>query len=170
LFTDYDLRTDGVLHIVTPKGTPVYLGGSLGTIARHISEHPSPEQADSAGTDPSRRPDPRPRPWLPHRDRDRCQPVSRLTPPHPMPDPTPPATPASIAATMAAILAGHGITRTYTAACDRYAVISITTHLTAWTNGRLLWITHDGQRETWPATDTRTAAARLATLARHPAP
>jgi len=41
--------------------------------------------------------------------------------------------------------------------------------LTAWTNGRLLWVTHDGQRETWPAADTETAAARLAALARPPA-
>jgi hypothetical protein len=38
LFTDYDLRTLGVLHIVTPKGTPVYLSGSLGMIARQISD------------------------------------------------------------------------------------------------------------------------------------
>jgi len=29
-----------------------------------------------------------------------------------------------------------------------------------------LWCTLDGERHTWPATDTETAAIRLATLAR----
>jgi hypothetical protein len=87
-----------------------------------------------------------------------------------MPAATPPASPASIAATMAAMLAGHGITRTYTAACHVIAVISVSTGLTAWTNGRQLWITRDGRRETWAAADTQAAVARLATLARtdHP--
>ncbi len=42
--------------------------------------------------------------------------------------------------------------------------------LTAWTNGRLLWIIRDGRRETWPATEASAAAARLAALARHDAP
>jgi hypothetical protein len=81
----------------------------------------------------------------------------------------PPASPASIAAAIAALLARHGLTRIYVAACSVIAVISVTTGLTAWTNGRQLWVTLGGQRETWPASDTQAAAARLAALARHPA-
>jgi len=80
--------------------------------------------------------------------------------------PVPPASPASIAATVAALLAGYGLTRIYTAACQLIAVISVSTGLTAWTDGRQVWVIHDGQRETWPATRTQAAAARLADLAR----
>ena len=87
-----------------------------------------------------------------------------------MSSPTPPGTgqasPARIAAALAALLARHGLTRIYTAACSVIAVISVTTGLTVWTNGRQLWVTLGGQRETWPAADTETAAARLAALAR----
>jgi anti-sigma regulatory factor (Ser/Thr protein kinase) len=39
LYQDFDLRTVGVMHIVTPKGTPVFTGDSLGQIARQISDH-----------------------------------------------------------------------------------------------------------------------------------
>jgi len=67
--------------------------------------------------------------------------------------------PARITATLAALLARHGITRTYTAACHLVGV-------TACTNGRQLWITRNGQRETWPATGTQAAADRLVALAR----
>ena len=85
---------------------------------------------------------------------------------------TPPGTgtpsPARIAATVAALLARHGLTRIYVAACSAIAVISVTTGLTAWTDGRQLWVTLGGQRETWPAADTETAAARLAALALRP--
>jgi len=81
-----------------------------------------------------------------------------------------PAAPASTAATLAAMLARHGLTRIYVAACSVIAVISISAALTAWTNGPITWITRDGQRETWPAADTQAAAARLAALARHDMP
>jgi hypothetical protein len=37
LYTGYDLRTHDGLHIVTPKGTPVFVSPSLGQIARHLS-------------------------------------------------------------------------------------------------------------------------------------
>jgi hypothetical protein len=84
--------------------------------------------------------------------------------------PVPPASPASTATALAVALAGHGLTRTYVAARPGIAVISVSAGLTAWTDGRQLWITRAGQQETWPATDTRTAAARLAALARHHAP
>ena len=78
----------------------------------------------------------------------------------------PPASPGGIAATTTALLAGPGLTGIYTAACQFLAVISVSTGLTAWTNGRQLWITHGGQRETWPAARIQAAAARLAELAR----
>jgi hypothetical protein len=39
LYEDFDLLTIGVIHIVTPKGTPVFIGDSLGDIARQISDH-----------------------------------------------------------------------------------------------------------------------------------
>src|SRR5439155_15274173 len=77
-----------------------------------------------------------------------------------------PGSPASIAAIVAALLARHSLARIYTAACSIIAVISVSYGLTAWTNGRILWVTHAGQRETWPAAGTETAAARLAALAR----
>jgi hypothetical protein len=58
---EYDLRTFGVLHVVTPKGTPVYAGDSLGQIARQLSDHedaaPAPDPAapgPSAGDLPRR--------------------------------------------------------------------------------------------------------------------
>jgi hypothetical protein len=84
--------------------------------------------------------------------------------------PAPPASPARIAAVVAALLARHGLTRVYVAACSVIAVISVAAGLTAWTNGRLLWVTLGGQRETWPAADTEAAAARLAALARPAGP
>ena len=84
--------------------------------------------------------------------------------------PAPPASPARTAAAVAALLADHGLTRIYVAACHVIAVISIFAGLTAWTNGRQLWVTLGGQRETWPATDTHAAAARLAAMARPATP
>ena len=82
----------------------------------------------------------------------------------------PPASPARTAAAVAALLADHGLTRVYVAACHVIAVMSICAGLTASTNGRQLWVTLGGQRETWPATNTHTAAARLAAMARPAAP
>jgi hypothetical protein len=64
-----------------------------------------------------------------------------------MPSAASPASPASVAATVAALLAGDGLTRIYTAACQVIAVISVAAGLTAWTNGRQLWVTHGGQQE-----------------------
>lgn len=34
LYESFDLLTVGVIHILTPKGTPVFIGDSLGQIAR----------------------------------------------------------------------------------------------------------------------------------------
>jgi hypothetical protein len=43
LYAEYDLCTFGILHVVTPKGTPVYAGDSLGQIARQLSDHEAPD-------------------------------------------------------------------------------------------------------------------------------
>ena len=83
-----------------------------------------------------------------------------------MPGPSP-ASPARVAATVTALLVRvRALTRIYTAACQLIAVISVSTGLATWTNGRQLWLTHGGQRETWPADRAEAAAARLAELAR----
>jgi serine/threonine-protein kinase RsbW len=39
LYQDFDLLTIGTIHIVIPKGTPVFSGDSLGQIALQISDH-----------------------------------------------------------------------------------------------------------------------------------
>ncbi|MGH3201763.1 MAG: hypothetical protein ACRDP5_06885 [Streptosporangiaceae bacterium] len=74
--------------------------------------------------------------------------------------------PATAAAILARHLSGQGITGIYTAACDRYALVSVAAGLTVWTNGRVLWWDHPRQPGTWPAADPAPAAARLAVLAR----
>jgi hypothetical protein len=86
----------------------------------------------------------------------------------PPPPGTGDASPASIAAALARQLARHGLTRIYTAAAPRHAVISVTAEVTAWTDGVLLWCTCNGQRHTWAAADPE-AAAQLAALAGPPA-
>jgi len=87
-----------------------------------------------------------------------------------MRSPTQPDSPAVTAATLAAMLARLGVTRIYTAAGWCIAVVSVGYDLTTWTDGRQLWCTRNGHRETWPADDTRAAAVRLAALARPAAP
>ena len=49
------------------------------------------------------------------------------------------ATPSTAADALARHLTGQGIVGIYTAACDRYALIAVTTGLIVWTNGRILW-------------------------------
>jgi anti-sigma regulatory factor (Ser/Thr protein kinase) len=39
LYRGFELRTLGAVHIVTPKGAPVFISGSLGQIACQISDH-----------------------------------------------------------------------------------------------------------------------------------
>ena len=75
-------------------------------------------------------------------------------------------TPVTAADTVARYLAGQALFGIYTAACDRYALISVAAGLTVWTNGRVLWRDHPAQPGTWPAADPVPAAARLAALAR----
>jgi hypothetical protein len=55
----------------------------------------------------------------------------------------------------ARLLARHGLTRVYTAACQVFAVISVTAGLTVWTNGHRLWWDENGQSRAWPAADPR---------------
>lgn len=79
------------------------------------------------------------------------------------------AAPGCTAAALARALNARGITGIITAAAPGCAVISVTADLTVWTDSRQLWCTYHGQRRTWPAADSETAAAQLAALAR-PAP
>jgi hypothetical protein len=91
-----------------------------------------------------------------------------MQPPTPFPPGSGPAatSPHAASAALARHLAGHGLTGIYTAATAKFAVISVTTGLTIWTDGRQLWCTHDGTRHTWPTTDTAAAAVRIADIAR----
>jgi hypothetical protein len=84
----------------------------------------------------------------------------------PFPPPPPGASPAATAATLAQALAARGLTGIYTATAARFALVSVTASVTAWTNGHQIWCTCAGQRHAWPAADTETAAAALAALAR----
>ena len=90
-----------------------------------------------------------------------------MQPPAPFPPGPGPAaaSPAAVAAALARHLAGHGLSGIYTAATYKFAVISVTTGLTVWTNGQQLWCTQHGQRHTWPAADLAASSARIAALA-----
>jgi hypothetical protein len=92
-----------------------------------------------------------------------------MHPPDPFPPPPPGASPAAPAATAAALtrtLKARGLTGIYTATAARFALISVTAAVTAWTNGHQIWCTTAGQHHTWPAADIEAAAAGLAALAR----
>jgi hypothetical protein len=78
----------------------------------------------------------------------------------------PPASPAEAAAALIRHLTARGITGIYTAATYKFAVISVATDLTVWTNGQHLWCNRHGERHTWPASDMGAAAAGIAALAR----
>lgn len=53
LYQDFDLVTIGMMHVVTPKGTPVFAGESLGQIARQISDHEAGEPTELSSDAPS---------------------------------------------------------------------------------------------------------------------
>lgn len=76
------------------------------------------------------------------------------------------AAPGRAATALTLALNARGITGIITAAAQKFAVISVTADLTIWTDGGHLWCTYGGQRRTWPAADTETAATCLAALAR----
>jgi hypothetical protein len=67
---------------------------------------------------------------------------------------------------LARALAVRGLTGIYTATAARFALVSVTAAVTAWTNGHQIWCTCAGQRYAWPATDIQAAATALAALAR----
>ena len=92
----------------------------------------------------------------------------QMQPPAPFPPVPGPAaaTPAAVTAALTRQLAAHGLTGIYTAAAEKFAVISVTAGLTIWTNGHLLWCTRHGQRHTWPAADIAAAATGIAALTR----
>jgi hypothetical protein len=92
----------------------------------------------------------------------------QMQPPAPFPPrPGPGAvTPAAVATALARRLADRGVTGVYTATTYKFAVISVASGLTVWTNGQQLWSTCQGQRHTWPAADMDAAAAGIAALAR----
>jgi hypothetical protein len=89
-----------------------------------------------------------------------------MHPPSPFPPPPPGTIPAATATALTRALTARGITGIYTATAARFALISVTAAVTAWTNGHQIWCTHAGQRHTWPAADIQAAAASLAALAR----
>ena len=89
-----------------------------------------------------------------------------MQPRSPFPLPPPDATPAATAAALARALAARGITGIYTAAAARFALVSVTAAVTAWTNGHQIWCTSAGQHHAWPAADIEAAATALAALAR----
>ncbi len=97
-----------------------------------------------------------------------------MQPPAPFPRPASPGaappSPGSLAAVVARLLARHGLTRVYTAACQVVAVISVAAGLTVWTNGRQLWWDEHGRPRAWPGADPEGAAAHLAGLAGPPGP
>jgi hypothetical protein len=70
------------------------------------------------------------------------------------------------AAQLCRLLHGHGLTGLYSYVLGNVAVISLP-HLTIWITPRILTWTHDGQKSTWPAHDTTSAARHLAHLT-HP--
>ena len=84
----------------------------------------------------------------------------------PFPPPPPGASPAATAAALARALAARGLTGIYTAAAARFALVSVTAAVTAWTNGHQIWCTCAGQSRAWPAADIEAAATALAALAR----
>ena len=89
-----------------------------------------------------------------------------MHPPDPFPPPPTAAAPGRAATALARAMTARGIPGIITASAQKFALISVTADLTIWTDGRLLWCTRHGQRRTWAAADTETAAAQLAALAR----
>ena len=89
-----------------------------------------------------------------------------MHPPSPFPPPPPGTSPAATATALTRALTARGITGIYTATAARFALISVTAAVTAWTNGQQIWCTHAGQHYRWPVTDPDAAASALAALAR----
>jgi hypothetical protein len=73
--------------------------------------------------------------------------------------------PASVIRALDQMLRQRGMTRVYSATCAVFGVISVTSDLTVWTNGRVLLWRFNGMPDAYPAADLEAAAERLATLA-----
>jgi hypothetical protein len=73
--------------------------------------------------------------------------------------------PASVISALDGMLRQRGIRRVYTAACAVFGVVSVSTDLTVWTNGRVLLWHFNGVPDTCPAAEVEVAAERLAMLA-----
>ncbi len=78
--------------------------------------------------------------------------------------------PSLVLRALAAQLRRHGQPRLYMATCARYGVLSVSSGVTVWTNGRILWWRSGGDESTWPAADYQGAGMRLAELATAPGP
>jgi hypothetical protein len=89
-----------------------------------------------------------------------------MHPPDPFPPPPPGASPSATATALTRALTARGIIGIYTATAARFGLISVSTAVTAWTNGHQIWCTCAGQHHTWSAADIDAAAAGLAALAR----
>jgi len=89
-----------------------------------------------------------------------------MSPPDAFPPPPTAGAPARAAAALARALNARGITGIITAAAQQFAVISVATDVTVWTDGSQLWCTYAGQRHTWATADIDAAATRIADLAR----
>jgi hypothetical protein len=73
--------------------------------------------------------------------------------------------PASVVSALDGMLRQRGIRRVYTAACAVFGVVSVSTDLTVWTNGRVLLWHFNGVHDACPAAEVEVAAERLAMLA-----
>jgi hypothetical protein len=90
------------------------------------------------------------------------QPSARLLPAAPG---TVRMSPASVISALGGMLRQRGIQRVYTAACAVFGVVSVSTDLTVWTNGRVLQWHFNGVPDACPAAEVEVAAERLAMLA-----
>jgi hypothetical protein len=73
--------------------------------------------------------------------------------------------PASVVRALDGMLRQRGISRVYSAACAVFGVVSVSTDLTVWTNGRVLLWHVNGVPDACPAAEIEDAAERLALLA-----
>jgi hypothetical protein len=73
--------------------------------------------------------------------------------------------PTDVLAAIEIVLRDLGLTRLYLCACPIVGVISVSTNVTAWTDGRTVRWRHAGTETAWSAADTEGAACQLAELA-----
>jgi hypothetical protein len=71
--------------------------------------------------------------------------------------------PASVARALETMMHKRGVG--WVAECPVFGVVSVSTGLTVWTDGRVLLWHHDGVPDAYPTADIEGAAERLAALA-----